>query len=183
MSEPFSGAGEALRATITGEIAGGKISITIGSNNVQAVRDVCIAAVSLGALYVGYQLIARKIDSAVKKALGGERDDQGDPDIKPGSLHVLLHCYTDKRFLEVLRDCKSGRMKKCLQKEFSQVGIEVEGLKVEIENVEEVIETKEAINNRYDRCLIKNFANSLQSPVHSNLTRMQYSVLKSDTAS
>ena len=166
MAESFSAAGEALHATITGEIAGGKISIKIGSNNVQAVRDVCIAAVSLGALYVGYQLIARKIDSAVKKALGGERDDQGDPDIKPGSLHVLLHCYTDKRFLEVLADCKSGRMKKRLQKEFSQVGIKVEGLKVEIENMEEVSETKDAINKRYNRCSIKNFVHTLHSFVH-----------------
>ena len=165
MSEPFSGAGEALRATITGEIAGGKISITIGSNNVQAVRDVCIAAVSLGALYVGYQLIARKIDGAVKKALGGERDDQGDPDIKPGSLHVRLHCYTGKRFLEVLADCKYGKMKKRLQKEFSQAGIEVEGLKVEIENME-VSETKEGITKRYDRCLIKNFLHTLHTLVH-----------------
>ena len=154
MAESFSAAGEALRATITGEIAGGKISITIGSNNVQAIRDVCIAAVSLGALYVGYQLIARKIDGAVKKALGGERDDQRDPDIKPGSLHVLLHCYTDERFLEVLEDYETGKMKERLQEEFSQIGIKVDGLKVEIENMTEANKIKEAINNRYDNdCL------------------------------
>jgi membrane protease subunit (stomatin/prohibitin family) len=47
-------------------------------------------------------------------------------------------------------------MKERLQEEFSQIGIKVEGLKVEIENMVEVNETKEAINKRYDRCFIKN---------------------------
>jgi hypothetical protein len=36
-------------------------------------------------------------------------------------------------------------MKKRLQEEFSQSGIEVEGLKIEIENLEEVNDTKKAI--------------------------------------
>jgi hypothetical protein len=49
-------------------------------------------------------------------------------------------------------------MKERLQEEFSQIGIKVEGLKVEIENMVEVNETKEAINNRYDRCFIKNIS-------------------------
>ncbi len=148
MADEFSGAGDILRATLTGEIAGGKISITIGAKNVRVVRDVCIAAVSLGALYVGYQLIARKIDGAVKRGLGGERDDQDIPDIKPGSLHVLIHCLTDERFLEILEDYESERMQERMQDEFSLVGIEVEGLKVVVENMVEVNETKEAINKR-----------------------------------
>jgi hypothetical protein len=38
-------------------------------------------------------------------------------DIKPGSLHVLLCCFTDERFLEVLADYESGRIKERLQKE------------------------------------------------------------------
>jgi hypothetical protein len=40
-------------------------------------------------------------------------------------------------------------MKERLQEEFSQIGIKVEGLKVEIENM------VEAINKRYARCFIK----------------------------
>jgi hypothetical protein len=89
----------------------------------------------------------------VKNGLGGERDDQEIRGIRPGSLHVLLHCFTDERFLEVLADYESGRMKERLQDEFSQVGFKVEGLKVVIENAVEVNKTKEAINQRYDGCL------------------------------
>jgi hypothetical protein len=53
---------------------------------------------------------------------------------------------TDERFLEVWTDNESGNMKERLQEEFSQSGIEVEELK--IENLEEVIETKKAIESR-----------------------------------
>jgi membrane protease subunit (stomatin/prohibitin family) len=42
----------------------------------------------------------------------------------------------------------SAKMKERLQEEFSQSGIEVEGLKIGIENLEEVIETKGAIESR-----------------------------------
>ena len=42
----------------------------------------------------------------------------------------------------------SGKMKERLQEEFFQSGIEVEGLKIGIENLEEVIETKGAIESR-----------------------------------
>ena len=122
---------------------GGKISITISSASAQSVRDVCITAVTLGVIYAGYKLIAKKIDGAVSRGLGGERDDQAIRDIRTGCLHVLLHCFTDKRLLEVLEDFESGRMKELLEKEFSEIGIEVEGLKVEIDNVEEVKKRKE----------------------------------------
>jgi hypothetical protein len=55
---------------------------------------------------------------------------------------------TDNRFLEVWRYYESGKMKERLQEEFSQSGIEVEGLKIEIENLEKVNETKRAIESR-----------------------------------
>jgi hypothetical protein len=55
---------------------------------------------------------------------------------------------TDERFLEVWTDYESGKMKERLQEEFSESGIEIEGLKIEIENLEEVNETKEAIESR-----------------------------------
>ena len=133
-----------------------KTLTTLGGVARAVTRDLCITAVSLGALYVGYKLVKPLIETAVKRGLGGERDDQEVRGIRPGSLHVLLHCFTDERFLEVLADYESGRMKERLQEEFSQIGIKVEGLKVEIENMVEVNETKEAINKRYDRCFIKN---------------------------
>ena len=121
---------------------GGEISITINSNSAQLMRETCIAGVTLGAMYAGYKLIAKSMDGAVTQALGGQRDDQEIRDIKPSSLDVLLHCFTDERLLEVLEDFKNGRMKDCLEKEFQKIGVEVEGLKVEIDNIEEVEKRK-----------------------------------------
>ena len=43
----------------------------------------------------------------------------------------------------MLEDFQSGRMKERLEKEFSEIGIEVEGLKIEIDNIEEIKKRKE----------------------------------------
>ena len=130
---------KALHASVSW---GGSILITISSDSAQSVRDLCITAVSLGALYAGYKLLAKSMDGVVSRGLGGERDDQEVRDIKPGSLRVLLHCFTDQRFLDVLEDFECGRMKKRLEKEFLEIGIQLEGLKVEIDNIEEVRKRK-----------------------------------------
>ena len=149
MAESVAGAAEVAKGITQIAIQtsvpylGGGISISINSTSAQSVRDVCVTAVTLGAIYAGYKLIAKKIDGAVSRGLGGERDDQEIRDIKPGSLHVLLHCFTDQRLLEVLEDFESGRMKERLEKEFSKIGIEVEGLKIGIDNIEEVKKRKE----------------------------------------
>ena len=121
----------------------------ITKTGAKIVRDVCITAVSLGTIYAGCELLRSVIKAAVTKAMGDERDDQDIPRIKPGSLHIFFRCFTDKRFLEVLADYESGKIKERLQKEFSEVGIEVEGMKLEIENMKEVEETRAAINKRY----------------------------------
>jgi hypothetical protein len=158
MAEPFSETVKALRASVSCNFpGGGDFSINIGTDNVQVVREVCKTVTTLGALYFGYKLISPIIESVVKKCLGDERDDTEVRRIRPGSLHVLLHCFTDERFLEVLADYESGKMKERLQNEFSQVGIKLEGLKVEIENMVEVNEIKEAIamKTRYARCFME----------------------------
>ncbi|CAB4028839.1 Hypothetical predicted protein [Paramuricea clavata] len=147
MAESFSGAGEALRAIVSWNPVGGEFAINISTDNVEVAREVCKTVTTLGALYIGYQLIRPLIEGAVRNGLGGERDDQEVRGIRPGSLHVRLHCFTDERFLAVLADYESGRIKERLQDEFSQIGIKVEGLKVEIKNMVEVNKTKEAINN------------------------------------
>ncbi len=163
MAESISNLSEALHFAATWNPLGGEFSIAVGTDNVQVARDlcktvttlgevtrdVCKTVTTLGALYFGYKLLKPLIEEAVKKGLGGERDDQEIRGIRPGSLHVLLHCLTDERFLEVLADYECGRMKQRLLEEFSQVGIKVEGLKVEIENMVEVKERKEAIKMRY----------------------------------
>ena len=134
-------AGQAVHASIS--CSGGNFSITISSNSARSVRDLCITAVTLGTIYAGYRLIARAIDAAVSRGLGGERDDQEIRDIKPGSLHVVLHCFTDQRLLEVLEDFECGTMKERLEKEFLEIGIELDGLHIEIDNIEEVEKRKE----------------------------------------
>ena len=149
MADVFSG--EALRASAS--FTGRKLVIAISTDNVEVAKEVCKTVtklgLGLGALYAGYSLLKPIIEGAVIKALGGERKDQDARDIRPGCLHVELHCFTDERFVEVLADYESGRMKERLQEELSQVGIKVEGLKVKIENMVEVVETKKAINARY----------------------------------
>ena len=107
------------------------------------------AAVTLGTLYFDYGLLRPIIRSVFKRLFGGERDDQRGPHYEEGSLRVLLHCLTEKRFLEIFEDYESGKMKDHLQEEFILAGIMVTGLSVEIDNMEEVSKRKKAINKRY----------------------------------
>ena len=148
-------ASHALFAGIT-KTRGGDISVGISTNNVEVAKELINKlggkvgigiGLALGAL-LAYKVIKPLIDDAVKKGFGGERDDQEVRSIRPGSLHVLLHCFTDERYLEVLEEIESGRIKERLDKEFFNIGIHTEGLMVEIEDMEKVNKTNEAINKR-----------------------------------
>jgi hypothetical protein len=136
---------------------GYNISFIITTDNIEVARELCelagyvylgIGVTTLGVL-LGYRLFKPLIEDGIYGVFGKKRGDQDDPVITKSSLHVLLHCLTDERFLEVLEDYESGGIKERLQKEFSEVGIKVEGLKVEIENLEEVEKTIAAIHERY----------------------------------
>ncbi len=131
---------------------GGDLFFNISTDSVRMVRDVGItAAVALGGVYAAYKIIEPLVFvGAVTKGLGGERKDQEIRNIERGSLRILLRCLTDERYLEVLEDFESERMRDRLQKEFLEIGIEIKGMKIEIINIEEVNETKEAIDKRYD---------------------------------
>ncbi len=158
MAEQLSEAGktlqgvaqEAFRATASRPSAGG-LSIMISCDRAVA-RDILVAgsvaAISLGGIYAAYSVWSRKMDEAVKRGLGDEREDQRVDRIEPRCLHVLLQCFTDERFLEVLEEYESGIMKDRLLKEFTRIHIEVEALVVKIENWEEVQERKCAIWQR-----------------------------------
>ena len=128
---------------------GGYFDFNIITQIVQVVRDICVTAVSLSAIYVGYDLLRPLILYAVTTACRGERDDQEICDCKRGSLIVVLHCFTDERFLEVLQDYQSGRFLERLQKELSEINFKVKGMEVQILNEKEVYQTKEAIKERY----------------------------------
>ena len=99
--------------------------------------------------YLRYKNTSReqelKYNGALKTGLGGKGEDHKVDNPTKGSLRVLLHCFTEKKFLEVLHDFESGRMKRRLQREFFNIGIETEGLVVEIENIKEVKEKAAAI--------------------------------------
>jgi hypothetical protein len=139
-------ASHALQATVA-YTKGGDLSFIITTDKVEVAKELCGTAVTLGAIWAVYKLVKPVVDAVIDKVFGGgERDDQEVRDIRPGSLHVLLRCFTDERFLDVLADYESGRIKESLQKELSLVGIEVEGMKVEIENMKEVEKIKAAIN-------------------------------------
>ena len=129
--------------------SGGNFSIDIDTDNVQVasqvLRETCTSILNLG-----HKTSEPIIETAV------EHDEQGEQtvrDIKPGSLHIRLRHFTDKGFLKVLLEYESGRMQERLEEQFLRVGIKIEGLN--IENMEEVNKTREAINKRYDRYFIK----------------------------
>ena len=164
MAESLSGAGKAAadiasRALEASLGNGGKILFNIATDNVQVARelgDVAVkvakelgnTAVKLGAIYAVCYLARPIIDTACKKALGGERKDQNVDEAQPKCLLVLVRCFTDERFLEVLADYESGDIERRLEKELAQIGFKAKGLTVEIENMDEVNQRKRAIKKR-----------------------------------
>jgi hypothetical protein len=107
---------------MTKELGGAVVGVTKelrGANVVEITKEVGGTVVKLAGLYTSYKLIKLVIDGAVKNGFGGERGDQKVEKTKPGSLHVLLRCFTDERFLEVWEDYESVRIKERLQKEVS----------------------------------------------------------------
>ena len=157
MAEIFAKVGkEAFHACVG---SGGRFLFNIAADNVEVARelgDVAVkvtkelgsTAVKLASIYAGYRLLSSVIDGAFKNAFGGQRDDQeiGEPRIS--SLHVPVRCFTDERFLDVLAHYESGEIKRRLENELEQGGLKVEGLTVEIENMDEVNERKRAIEER-----------------------------------
>ena len=88
------------------------------------------------------------IQLTVLKSCGDDRTDQK-LELKFGSLLVIVHCFTYERFLEVLYDVKSGKLKERLLKEFLLIRVEIKEMEIEIMNMEEVRKTKEAMEKRY----------------------------------
>ena len=136
---------ESLCVTSSGD-SGGDFKITIDADRV-TVKDPSIPT-TVDSLEAIYKYKEQKVNEAVTKGLGGETKDQEIQSIQPKCLYVLLHCFTDERFLEVLNDFKSERMMKRLHMEFSFIGIQTEKLVVDVENIKEVEERATAVNER-----------------------------------
>ena len=128
---------------------GGEFSFSISTSEVRVVKYFSFTVLGITALYAEYKIFQPLIDGAVNRALGGKRDDQGDPDIGTGYLLVRLRCFTDERFLELIEDYENGTLKDRLEKEFYEIGLRIQEMKVQILDTEEVNKTKEAILARY----------------------------------
>ena len=156
----------------------GDMSFVISTDSTEVAKELCdstvklgtIAAVSsigalrrigaaraiatIGVIYL-YPRVRPIVNGAVISAFGGnKKGEQEVTEIKPGCLHVLLRCFTEARFLEVLEDYESGRITQRLEEEFLKAGIKNKGLKVEIDNMEEVQKRKRAIQERYRNRLL-----------------------------
>ena len=128
---------------------GGNIELKI-TGKLTMVKELCLTAVVIGGIYVGYRYFRPQVVEAIHAGLGGERNDQEIPHMEPGSQVVFLHCSTDERFLEVLEDYKRGLLKTRLLKEFFKISYEVKEMNVEIVNLEEVSKkAEEIIRKRY----------------------------------
>lgn len=139
------------QVTVASSSYGGSISISFNSDNVQMTGGEVINmnGAKLRDIYRTNKMVAQLLDGVVLKVLGGARDEQEVQIINPEYIHVLVQCYTDERFVEVLADHDSGRMKNRLQEEFSKIGIDVQELKIIVENLEEVNVQRARILNRY----------------------------------
>ncbi|XP_028403132.1 interferon-induced very large GTPase 1-like [Dendronephthya gigantea] len=151
---------EAVHATFSAG-NGGRFKFNISTDKTTSiVAIVAGTVVTLGGIYAYYKYKSRELElqykQAVNNGLGGENEDSDVEDIQPGCLHVLLRCFTDERFLQVLEDFRTGKTKERLKKEFSNIGIETEGLVVEIENIEEVEERAKAIRRKIEQIDNKN---------------------------
>ncbi|CAB4015069.1 Hypothetical predicted protein [Paramuricea clavata] len=109
--------------TVASSSYGGSISISFNSDNVQMTRGEVINmnGAKLRGIYRTSKMVAQLLDGVILKVLGGARDEQEVQIINPEYIHVLVQCYTDERFVEVLADHDSGRMKSVCKKNFRRL--------------------------------------------------------------
>ena len=151
MAESPNYAGMLPQAVIASSSSGGTISISFNSDSVQMTGSqyIHINRAKLREIYSSNKTFTQSIDGVVLKVLGGVRNDQEVKNISPGYLHVLVQCYTDERFIEVLADYDSGKMQNHLQDEFVKIGLDVQEPKIKIDNLKEVNVQRAKILNRY----------------------------------
>ena len=125
------------------------VIITTGIVKVHTADSQVVSANSLSSVCTSFPNLKPSIEDAIKRGLGGERDDQEIHDFKPETLEASLCCKTGDRFLQVLEDHESGELNKCLKEELSKVDVVVEELKIKIQDMEKVKNTKCTIINRY----------------------------------
>ena len=99
--------------------------------------------ISAGALALGAYYLANKLSSerAIRNALEKRNEaDAIDPqvgNIEQGSVLVDLHCYSEKSFLEFVKDFEADKVRHRLEEEFTKIGF-CHDLHVTIRNADEV---------------------------------------------
>ena len=151
MAESSDYAETTSQVAINSSTSGRIIWISFECDNVQMAGGECINmnGAKLRDVYRCKKMVSQLLDGAVLKVLGGARDDQDVQNIKCEYFRVLVQCFTDERFVDLLADYDSGRMKNLLKQEFLKIGLEVPELRIVIENLEDVNVHKARILSRY----------------------------------
>ena len=150
MAESSYYAETASQIAINSSSSGRIISISFESDNVRMAGGECIKinGAKLRDVYRRNKMVSQLLDGVVLKVLGGARDDQDVQNIKCEYFRVLVQCFTDERFVDLLADYDSGRMKNGLKQEFLKLGLDVPELQIVIDNQEDVNVHKARILNR-----------------------------------
>ncbi|XP_028396949.1 uncharacterized protein LOC114520815 [Dendronephthya gigantea] len=128
---------------------GGVIVFRITAEMARKDKDKVLDTVSLvEILYSCEQIKPSVFHEALEKGFG-DKTDQKFGVVKPTCLLVPLYCLSDERFLEVLDDFESGRLKQRLLEEFSQFRDEIKIMEIELMKMEEVNKTKDDIKRKY----------------------------------
>ncbi len=151
MAESSNYADTLRQVAIASSSSGRIIWISFNSDNVQMAggESINLNGARLRDIYSKNKIVKQLLDGVVLKVLGGARNDQEVQNGNSEYLHVLVQCFTDERFVEVLADYDSGRMKNRLKEEFLKIGLDVQELQIIIENQEEVNLLKARILSRY----------------------------------
>lgn len=136
--ESVKAAGEVVRAALDMTLSTPFFSISLKVENPILAGIISVGALSLGAFYLANK---RSAERAVRNALE-VRNKAGvvDPQVRnseQGSLLVDLHCHSEQRFLEFVKDFEDEKVKHRLEEEFAKIGFRG-NLLVTIRNVDEV---------------------------------------------
>ena len=142
---------ESRQVGIASSSFGRIIWISFNSDNVQMAggETINLNGARLQDIYCKNKIVKQLLDGVVLKVLDSARNDQEVQNINSEYPRVLVQCFTDERFVEVLADYDSGRMKNRLEEEFLKIGLDVQELQIVIENQEEVNVRKARILSRY----------------------------------
>ena len=142
---------ESRQVGIASSSFGRIIWISFNSDNVQMAggETINLNGARLQDIYRKNKIVKQLLDGVVLKVFDSARNDQEVQNINSEYPRVLVQCFTDERFVEVLADYDSGRMKNRLEEEFLKIGLDVQELQIVIENQEEVNVRKARILSRY----------------------------------